>query len=130
MKEYVSSICALPMFCVSQCACESMSYPDIAVLAEGAPEVIWHIGRFCPQNGGETTECPAALGEQADAVTEFGLDELECRGDSVVVIRTDTDETQRRIAHQSLLLRGFCQSRCKESCCRPAVTSVVNTHCA
>jgi hypothetical protein len=66
-------------------------------MAERPTEFIRHVARFSPQNGSETTQRPAALGEQADAVTEFGLDDLNCLSDAVVPISADADETQRRI---------------------------------
>src|SRR5258708_33868848 len=96
--------------CKSRCQCTS--YPYVFVLGERATGVTRHVARFSPQNGRETTQRPAALSEQADAVTEFGLDELKCLSDAVVLISTDANETQRRLAYQSPLLRRFCQPRC------------------
>jgi hypothetical protein len=63
------------------------------VLAERATEFIRHVLRFSPQNGRQTAQWPAALSEQADAVTEFRFDELKCLGDSVVVVLIALTET-------------------------------------
>jgi hypothetical protein len=73
VQENVSGVCVLPVFCVSQGACQRTSYPDVAVLAERKPEVVRQVGRLGPQNGGEATKYPAALREQADAVTKFQI---------------------------------------------------------
>lgn len=66
--------------------------------------------------------------QQADAVAELRLNELEGGGDSIVIIRADADEAQRCIAHKSLLASRFSKPTCKKRCCRTAVTSVVDAH--